>query len=126
MSNKNITHGSGKEGRCKLKFLGCNVVIEDGVRIFNSSNITIEKDTYIGHDSILNGYDELKIGENCWIGPQVYIHSAGRIKIDDKVGIGPGVKLLSSYHDITPDPFAIKDANLNFKEIKIGRGSDIV
>ena len=126
MSNKKYrTHGSGKEGRCKLKFLGCNVVIEDGVRIFNSSNITIEKDTYIGHDSILNGYDELKRGENCWIGPQVYIHSAGRIKIDDKVGIGPGVKLLSSYHDITPDPFAIKDANLNFKEIKIGRGSDI-
>ena len=123
-NNKYRSHGSGKD-LSNLKFLGSNVVIENGVRIFNSHNITIEKDTYIGHDSILNGYDELNIGVNCWIGPQVYIHSAGRIKIDDKVGIGPGVKLLSSYHDITPDPFPIKDANLNFKEIKIGRGSDI-
>jgi dTDP-4-amino-4,6-dideoxygalactose transaminase/acetyltransferase-like isoleucine patch superfamily enzyme len=119
-----ISHGSGKNN-LDLKFIGSNVVIEDGVRIFNSSNISIKKGTYVGHDSLLNGYNELCIGENCWIGPQVYMHSAGRIYIGDNVGIAAGVKLLTSYHDITPDPYPIKDANINFEEIKIGSGCDL-
>jgi acetyltransferase-like isoleucine patch superfamily enzyme len=48
----------------------------------------------------LKGYhrNELIIGDESWIGQQVFMHAAGGIRIGAHVGIGPGVKILTSQH----------------------------
>lgn len=118
------SHGTGTFVLDNLK-KGTNVIIEDGVRIFNSHNLELKKNIYIGHNSFINAYDKLVIKDNCWIGPNVYIHSAGKIYIENDVGIGPGVYFLSSYHKISSYPYPIKDQPLQFKNIIIGSNCDI-
>ena len=116
------SHGNGEFDISKFKN---TIVFEEGVKIFNEDNISIDNDCYIGHNSFINGYNELKIGKRCWIGPQVYIHSAGKIYIGNSVGIGPGVKMISSSHELSLYPKPILDSKLIFDRIEIGDGSDI-
>lgn len=119
------SHGTGLWNKDKFKFIGDNVVIESDVKIFNEENISIQKNCYIGHFSLINGYNTLDIGVGSWIGPNVYIHSAGKITIGDNVGIGPGVKIISSSHEITPYPKPIIHSSLQFNKITINDGCDI-
>lgn len=106
------SHGTGKIKLDKLKFLGRDTIIEEGVLIFHPENISIGNNVYIGHNTILHGYhnNDMVIGDNTWIGPQCYFHSAGGLYIENYVGIGPSVKILTSYH--------IKQINMNEPIIK--------
>jgi len=70
------------------------------VLIFHPENITLGRNVYVGHHTILKGYyrNEVRIGDRTWIGQQCFIHGAGGITIGACVGIGPGVKILTSQH----------------------------
>jgi dTDP-4-amino-4,6-dideoxygalactose transaminase/acetyltransferase-like isoleucine patch superfamily enzyme len=126
--SKQLYYSHGKGIECDYKerlHLRQNINIEEGVRIFNTHNISFGNNCYIGHDTLINGYNKLNIGTGSWIGPQVYIHSAGEISIGDNVGIGCGVKIVSSSHKICPHPKPIIHSELIFDIININNGCDI-
>jgi len=118
------SHGCGK-----IDFkIPEDIIIEDGVRLFNYSSFSFGKNIYIGHNTILYGYKEstFNIGSNVWIGPQCYLHSAGNITIENQVGIGPGVNIFTSYHDIhIKSSEAIRLRKLIFKPVILKYGCDI-
>ena len=68
--------------------------------VFHPENISLGRNVYVGHQTILKGYykNELRIGDETWIGQQVFMHAAGGLTIGARVGIGPGVKILTSEH----------------------------
>ena len=123
----NKTHGTGLFAIHQFKNIGENVVFEEGVLVFHPENITIGKNVYIGHNTILKGYykNELVIGEHTWIGQGCFFHSAGGITIGKAVGIGPMVKIISSRHrmDDLSKPVLFQDMEL--AGVSIGSGSDI-
>lgn len=125
--NRRKSWGDGRNNLHDLNFLGSNVIIEDGVRIFNPQNIAISNNVYIGHDTILNGYlhYRLYIGEHTWIGQQCYIHAAGDVHIGSSVGIGPGVKIITSYHEERYLSKPVVENPLRFRAVIIGAGADI-
>src|SRR5205809_7803709 len=94
------SHGSGEINRDLFRKLGENVIFEAGVLVFHAENITLGSNVYVGHNSILKGYhkNELVIGDDVWIGQQVFFHSAGGLFIGDRVGFAPGVRIITSYH----------------------------
>lgn len=95
------SEGDGKPDIGRLRKVGSNVIIEDGVRIFHPENIELGDNVYIGHDTILKGYynSDIIIGNNVWIGQGCFIHGAGGVTIRSNVGIGPHVKIHAAYHD---------------------------
>jgi acetyltransferase-like isoleucine patch superfamily enzyme len=143
--NKWKSHGTGLDFVSKLGWLGKNVVIEDGVRIFFPERVEIGDDVYIGHDTILKGYFDkrLIIGSGTWIGPQCFMYAAGGIAVGQNVGIGPGVIIISSAHrDLANDepilhqpvefgPVHLDDncdigaRSIILKGVRIGRGVQI-
>lgn len=94
------SHGSGQFRPEQFKALGPDCVFEAGVLVFHPENISLGRNVYVGHQSILKGYykNELTIGDETWIGQQVFMHAAGGLTIGARVGIGPGVKILTSQH----------------------------
>ena len=60
----------------------------------------VGRNVYVGHRTILKGYykNELRIGDDVWIGQMCFFHSAGRLTIGAHVGIGPGVMIMTSNH----------------------------
>mgnify|MGYP005993289087 CR=1 FL=1 len=126
MSNPR-THGSGKFSLEDFKKIGDNVVIEDGALIFHCENITIEKNVYIGHNTILKGYykNEMIIGEGTWIGQNCFFHSAGGIEIGKNVGIGPSVKILTSNHISEYIEKPVLHNPIEFKKVIIEEDSDL-
>lgn len=94
------SHGSGEFHREQFAAIGENVIFEAGVMVFHPETIFLGSNLYIGHQTILKGYYKgaMHIGDNSWIGQQVFMHSAGGITIGSNVGIGPGVKILTSAH----------------------------
>jgi acetyltransferase-like isoleucine patch superfamily enzyme len=94
------SEGPGTPDLSKLRKVGKNVIVEDGVRIFHPENIEIGDNVYIGHDAILKGYynSDLIIGSNVWIGQGCFIHAAGGLTIGNHVGIGPHVKIHAAFH----------------------------
>src|SRR5437879_1878688 len=96
----NESHGTGAFELSEFKKLGENVVFESGVLVFHPRTISIGRNVYIGHNTILKGYHkgELIIGDNSWIGQMCFLHSAGGIVIEADVGLGPCVKILTSFH----------------------------
>jgi len=96
----NKSHGDGSFDRGAFASLGENVIFEAGVMVFHPENISLGRNVYIGHQTMLKAYyrNSLEIGDNSWIGQQCFLHGAGGISIGRNVGIGPGVKILSSYH----------------------------
>lgn len=125
--NNRKSWGDGSFNLQDLKFQGSNVIIEDGVRIFNPHNVVISHNVYIGHDTILNGFlqNELYIGENTWIGQQCYIHAAGGVHIGTSAGIGPCVKIITSFHEERYLSGPVVENPLRFRAVIIGDGADI-
>lgn len=95
------SEGAGLPDVSKLRKVGSNVIIEDGVRIFHPENIELGDNVYIGHDTILKGYynSDIIIGNDVWIGQGCFIHGAGGVSIRSSVGIGPHVKIHAAYHE---------------------------
>lgn len=121
------TIGKGKKFDDKFKFIGKNVIIEDGVRIFHPENIILEDNVYIGHNTILNGYykGEMIIKKDSWIGPNCYFNSAGGIEIGRAVGIGPSVQILTSSHINNELNQPVLFNPLEFRKVNIKDGADI-
>jgi acetyltransferase-like isoleucine patch superfamily enzyme len=94
------SHGSGEFRPEELRAVGPDCVFEAGALIFHPENVSLGKNVYVGHQAILKGYhrNELIIGDESWIGQQVFMHAAGGIRIGARVGIGPAVKILTSQH----------------------------
>jgi len=127
------SHGNGKLNERGffntelLKKLGSETVLEEGVLLFHPENISIHKNVYIGHNTILKGYhkNEMVIGEGTWIGQQCFFHSAGGIRIGKNIGIGPGVKILTSYHKDTNRNKPILHEEIEFKPVVIEDDADL-
>jgi len=121
------SHGTGEFKIEDFKKIGDNVIFEKGVLVFHPQNISIGKNVYIGHNTILKGYykNEMTIGDHTWIGQCCFLHSAGGITIGKAVGIGPMVKILTSVHsdDNLSKPVLFND--LEFKKVIICDGCDI-
>ena len=121
------SHGSGKIDRNLFRKLGENVIFEDGVLVFHAENISLGSNVYVGHQSILKGYHngELVIGDDVWIGPQVFFHSAGGLVIGDRVGVGPGVRIITSFHREEGWTKPILDSAVEFSPVTIGPDCDV-
>jgi acetyltransferase-like isoleucine patch superfamily enzyme len=94
------SHGTGAFSPADFKALGADCVFESGVMVFHPENISLGRNVYVGHQAILKGYykSQLSIGDETWIGQQVFMHAGGGLTIGARVGIGPGVKILTSEH----------------------------
>ena len=121
------SHGDGAFKSHDFKYLGTNVILENGVMVFHPENISIGDNVYIGHNSILKGYykNEIAIDDNTWIGQGCFFHGAGGLKIGKAVGIGPMVKILTSVHSDTKPRAAVMENELLFREVEIQDGADI-
>ncbi|MEE2756694.1 MAG: acyltransferase [Myxococcota bacterium] len=121
------THGDGRFALDDFKSIGDSVIFERDVLIWHPETISLGQNVYVGHRSMIKGYPSghIEIGDNVWIGQNVFMHGAGGITIESDVGIGPGVQMLTSSHSIPPKPQLILDASLEFAPIHIGAGSDI-
>jgi acetyltransferase-like isoleucine patch superfamily enzyme len=127
------THGSGLEYQYLKDQRYPKTIIEDSVRIFYHPLVKIGEEAYIGHNTILYGYNlkgfSIDIGPGAWIGAKCFIHGAGGISIrstlKDPVGIGPGVTMLTSQHDPDGNFEAVMGNPLIFEGIDIGAGADI-
>ena len=100
VSRRHRSHGTGEFRPEELRAVGPDCVFEAGALIFHPENVSLGHNVYVGHHAILKGYhrNELIIGDETWIGQQVFMHAAGGIRIGARVGIGPGVKILTSQH----------------------------
>jgi len=100
MDKLHRTHGTGGFDSSQLRGLGPDCVIEPGVLVFHPENVTLGRNVYVGHQTILKGYhqNELRVGDGTWIVQQCFLHAAGGITIGANVGIGPAVKILTSQH----------------------------
>jgi acetyltransferase-like isoleucine patch superfamily enzyme len=94
------SHGTGAFLPEQLAACGAGCVFELDVLVFHPENVHLGSNVYVGHRTILKGYykNELRIGDESWIGQMCFFHSAGGIEIGARVGIGPGVIILTSTH----------------------------
>jgi acetyltransferase-like isoleucine patch superfamily enzyme len=94
------THGTGQFAPGDFRALGPDCVLEPGVMVFHAETISLGRNVYVGHQTILKGYhkNEMRIGDETWIGQQCFFHSAGGLTIGARVGVGPGVKIITSQH----------------------------
>ena len=124
---KYVSHGSGDFRRSDFENLGDNVIFERGVLVFHPENIVVNKNVYIGHNTILKGYykNKMVIGAHTWIGQNCFLHSAGGLTIGRAVGIGPMVKILTSAHTEAELAKPVLFNALEFKEVVIEDGCDI-
>lgn len=121
------SHGTGTWNRETFAGLGDGVIFEEQVLVFHGETISIGTNVYIGHRAILKGHPNgtLKIGNNTWIGQDVFIHSAGGVTIGNEVGIGPKVSLFTSFHADPGRSRSILDSPLEFRPIQIDDGADL-
>jgi acetyltransferase-like isoleucine patch superfamily enzyme len=121
------SYGSGAFKREDLAAIGDNVVIEHGALILTPEHISIGSNVYIGHYAILRGYEsgEMTIGDDTWIGQFCYINSAGGVEIGSRVGIGPGVKIMSSQHGEEGRHVPVMMCDLEFAPVKIEGDCDL-
>lgn len=97
---RNRSHGTGEFAPEQLGGCGPDCVFEAGVLVFHPENVYLGTNVYVGHRTILKGYhhNEMRIGDETWIGQNCFFHSAAGITIGSRVGIGPGVMILTSEH----------------------------
>jgi acetyltransferase-like isoleucine patch superfamily enzyme len=121
------SHGDGSFRREELASIGTHVIFESGVLVWHPETISIGENVYIGHRAMLKGYpgSRMTIGDNTWIGQNVFFHSAGGIRIGSNVGIGPNVMILTSYHKEAGRDVPILDSPLEFKEVVVEDDVDI-
>lgn len=121
------SHGSGNFKLQDFLCIGENVVFEEGVLVFHPETISMRSNIYVGHQAILKGYykNQMTIGDNTWIGQQVFIHSAGGVGIGNNVGIGPGVKILTSVHKEEGISKPILASSLEYSRVVIEDDCDL-
>jgi acetyltransferase-like isoleucine patch superfamily enzyme len=128
------SHGSGEFQHEQLASCGADCVLETGVLIFHPENVHLGRNVYVGHRTILKGYykNEMRIGDETWIGQMCFLHSAAGIEIGAHVGIGPGVTILTSTHQehgraIAPLHSPVEMAKVSIEdEVNVGVGSIIM
>lgn len=101
MTRTHRSHGTGSFAPEQFRAIGADCVFEPGVMVFHPENISLGHNVYVGHYAILKGYyrNEMRIGDQTWIGQQCFFHAAGGLTIGAQVGIGPGVKIITSVHE---------------------------
>lgn len=122
------SHGSGEVVLEAFAACGDNVVFEPGALVFHPENIELGSHIYVGHYAILKGYfkNKLRIGDNTWIGQYAFMHAAGGLTIGRAVGIGPGAKIITSKHDLPPDPnIPVMEGELQFAPVVLDDGCDL-
>ena len=121
------THGDGSFTLSQFASIGKSVVLEEGLRVWHPETISIGENVYIGHFSNLKGYPgaKLTIGQDTWIGQEVFMHAAGGIFIGNEVGIGPRVMILTSYHSEAGRDISILDSPLKFEPVRIEDHVDV-
>jgi acetyltransferase-like isoleucine patch superfamily enzyme len=128
------SHGSGEFEPGQLAACGPDCVFEAGVLIFHPENVYLGRDVYVGHRTLLKGYykNELRVGDETWIGQLCFLHSAGGLTIGERVGIGPGVMMITSTHDELGRAHAPLDSPVTFApiaieaEVNVGMGAIIL
>ncbi len=100
MNRTHRSHGSGSFAPEQFRALGEDCVFEPGVLVFHPENISLGRNVYVGHYAILKGYyrNELRVGDQTWIGQQCFLHAAGGLTLGARVGVGPGVRIITSVH----------------------------
>ena len=121
------SHGDGSFTREQFASIGEHVVLESGALVWHPETISLGENVYIGHRTMLKGHPLglMYVGNDTWIGQDVFLHSAGGIKIGNQVGIGPRVMVLTSTHDISNRQQAILDAPLIFAPVVIHDDADL-
>jgi acetyltransferase-like isoleucine patch superfamily enzyme len=121
------THGSGAYRLEELRALGPDCVLEEGVLVFHPENVSLGRNVYVGHQTILKGYykNELRVGDESWIGQQCFLHAAGGIHIGPRVGIAPGVKILTSQHAEAGRQTPVLFAPVEMEPVVIEEDADI-
>jgi serine acetyltransferase len=128
------THGTGEPKPELLASCGSNCVFERDVLIFHPENVHLGVNVYVGHRTILKGYykNEMRIGDETWIGQMCFLHSAGGIRIGARVGIGVNVTILTSQHQelgrsVPPLSSPVETAPVVIEdEVNIGVGSIVL
>src|SRR5687767_2566524 len=121
------SHGSGAFSPQEFRSLGPDCVFETGVLVFHPENISLGRNVYVGHYTVLKGYhqNQLTIGDEAWIGQQCFMHSAGGITIGNRVAIGPGVKILTSVHQEAGREIPVLFSPLTSAPVHIADDADI-
>jgi acetyltransferase-like isoleucine patch superfamily enzyme len=121
------SHGSGELVVDDLASVGEGCVFEAGVLVFHPENVHLGTNVYVGHQTILKGYydNEMRIGDETWIGQQCFFHSAGGLTIGARVGIGPGVRIITSSHQEAGRDTPILFSPIEFAEVVIEDDADI-
>jgi acetyltransferase-like isoleucine patch superfamily enzyme len=121
------SHGTGEINRTLFRRIGENVIFETGVLVFHADHIAVGSNVYVGHYSILKGYykGEMVIGDDVWIGQQVFFHSAGGLFLGDRVGVGPGVQIITSFHREEGWNKPILESALEFAPVTVGADCDL-
>lgn len=122
-----VSHGSGRFQPEQLAACGEHVIFEEGVRIWHPERVSLGENVYLGHGAMLKGYylNELRIGDDTWIGQGVFMHAAGGIEIGARVGVGPFVKILTSVHQEAGRALPILAAPLDFAPVVVEADSDL-
>jgi acetyltransferase-like isoleucine patch superfamily enzyme len=102
-------------------------VLEAGVLVFHPENVSLGRNVYVGHQTILKGYhkNQMVIGDETWIGQQCFLHAAGGISIGARVGIGPGVKILTSSHTEAGRQTAVLFSPIEMAAVTVEDDADI-
>lgn len=121
------SHGSGAFSPDAFASCGNDCVFEPGVLVFHPEHIHLGENVYVGHQTILKGYyrNEMRIGDETWIGQQCFFHSAGGLTIGARVGIGPGVRILTSNHEEAGRKTPILFSPLRFAAVTIEDDADL-
>lgn len=127
MERRNRSHGTGAFSPSDLRALGEDCVIEPGVLVFHPENVSLGRNVYVGHQTILKGYhrNELRIGDETWIGQQCFLHAAGGITVGTRVGIGPAVKIITSQHTEAGRETAVLFSPVAFAPVVVEDGADV-
>jgi acetyltransferase-like isoleucine patch superfamily enzyme len=124
---RHSSHGSGEFQPSQLAACGEGCVFEAGVLIFHPENVQLGRNVYVGHQAILKGYykNTLRIGDETWIGQQVFMHAAGGLEIGARVGIGPGVRIITSSHREAGRELPVLFSPIELAQVVIGDDSDL-
>lgn len=128
------SHGSGAFQPEQLAACGADCVFESDVLVFHPENVYLGRNVYVGHRTMLKAYhaNQMRIGDETWIGQMCFFHSAGGIEIGARVGIGPGVIILTSTHQelgrgIAPLSSPVETAPVHVEdEANVGVGTIIL
>jgi len=127
MNRTHRSHGSGSFAPEQFRALGEDCVFEPGVLVFHPENISLGRNVYVGHYAILKGYyrNELRIGDQTWIGQQCFLHAGGGLTLGARVGVGPGVRIITSAHQEAGRELPVLFSPVDFAPVVIEDDADL-